>query len=87
MHLQIGHGHEERHRKESYCSFYPQEVLKFCSSPVRKKNNKNMNKMAQNRKLQFFTKVLYQVLLTSSLLVDQNFFQINFQGFFEVGKL
>ena len=58
MHLKIGHEHEERHRKESYWSFYPQEVLKFCSSPVRKNNNKNMNKMAQNRKFQFFKKVI-----------------------------
>ena len=45
MHLKIGHGHEERHRKENYVVLIPQKVLTICSSPV-EKNNKKMNKMA-----------------------------------------
>ena len=29
MHLQIGHGHEERHRKESYIVYIPQKYSYF----------------------------------------------------------
>ena len=36
MHLEIGHGCVERHRKESYAVFIPKKVLTFCSSPVEK---------------------------------------------------
>ena len=37
--------------------FYPQKVLTFCSSPVRKKKkNKKINKMVQNGKFQFLKK-------------------------------
>ena len=36
LHLKIGHGREERHRKESHVIFIPKKVLTFCSSPVKK---------------------------------------------------
>ena len=45
MHLKIGHGCEERHRKESYVVFYPQKYSHF-ALVLWKINKYKMNKMA-----------------------------------------
>ena len=76
MHLKIGHEREERHRKESYVVFISKKYSHFALA-LWEKNNE-MNKLAENGRFQFFKKYFCQVLLTSSLLVDLNFSQINF---------
>ena len=57
MHFKIGHGHEERHRKESYVLFTPKKYSHFAQ---------------QNDKFSSLKKYFYQVFLTSSLLVGLN---------------
>ena len=71
MRLKIGHGCEERHRKESYVVFIPKKYSHFALALL--KNNK-MNKMIYFRNLK---KYFNSFLFTSYFPVDLNFFQIN----------
>ena len=41
MHLKIGHGREERHRKESYVAFIPKKYSHFALVLWEKNNNNN----------------------------------------------
>ena len=77
MHLKIGHVREERHRKESYVVFIPKKYSHFALALWEKKNNKMNKKWLKMADFSSLKKYFYQVLLTSSLLVDLNL-QINF---------
>ena len=51
MHLEIGHGHEERHRKESYVVFIPKKYSHFAAV------EKNTEVDEQNGKSHCFEKL------------------------------
>ena len=75
MHLKIGHGHEGRHRKESYVVFIPKKYSHFALTRGKKFK---MNKMAQNGRFQFFKKVLLSSPFDFIFASGPKLFQINF---------
>ena len=82
MHLKVGHGHEERHRKESYVVCFSNKCLHFALVQWKKNNNnkkkKKMNKMAQNDRFHLFKNTLSGPFDSIYLLVDLRNFQIYF---------